>query len=95
MREMVYDKTTECTKLPLPDNSNLMSLIPETNGAAISSDDYFLGCKRPKDVTAWGNIVSHVNLQTIPPFFGRAYLNFHYFCGKKRWVPYPAHRSSQ
>ena len=79
---MVWSKdTTSCPGLPVPSNTRLHNTLTSSDGDPYSSDDWFLSCRKPKNIDGIGNIISNIDTKMLPPGIEGVILNFHYFCG--------------
>jgi hypothetical protein len=82
-RGTAYAKSTaSCSNLPYPLNTKIPNMLTKAAGTSQNNDNFVISCKRPKDVTAYSNIVSKLQTRTIPAGTESIVLNFHYFCGR-------------
>ena len=81
-RDLSFQTTTDCSNLPVPDNTKPLFLQLDATGNPIDDGNRFLGCIRPKKTSEWSKIISMIEFKTIPPFTGYGQLNFHFFCGE-------------
>ena len=90
-RDLSFTTTTDCSNLPVPDNTKPPFLQLDATGNPMDDGNRFLGCIRPRKTSEWSKIISMIEFKTIPPFTGYGQLNFHFFCGE---LHLKAHTSS-
>ena len=81
-RKLKFDKSSECSKLPVPTNLKPKNFIHAKDKSVLEeSDNYLHSCMRPRNPSEFANVITTTELKTLPPVTQSFQLNFHSFCG--------------